>query len=104
MHFTSMAVHLGGSLIVRQVFSTDDALPLGHRTAKIGKGHAADIAKKSERPNKETIDDQAGAPKSAKNDEYKADEHVAEEIDHKPTRGSHVLTNPDLASQIHEAP
>ena len=104
MHVTSMAVHLGGSFIIRQVFRTNDALPLGHRTAKIGKGHAAHIAKKGDWPSKEAIDDQADATEKADKEEYKADEHVPKEIDHKPKSGSHPLTNPNLASQIRDAP
>ena len=104
MHVTPMAVHLGGSFIIRQVFRTNDALPLGHRTAKIGKGHAAHIAKKGDWPSKEAIDDQADATEKANKEEYKADEHVPKEIDHKPKSGSHPLTNPNLASQIRDAP
>ena len=83
MHVTPMAVHLGGGLIIRQVFRTNDALPLGHRTAKIGKGHAAYISKKGDWPSKESIDDQADATEKANNEEFKADEHVPKEIDHK---------------------
>ena len=77
MHVTPMAVHLGGGLIIRQVFSTDDALPLGHRTAKLGKEPAARTSKIEQWQNKETIADQADAIE-------KVEDHVTKEMDYKP--------------------